>query len=126
MSKQAFYLQRMNDHVQYLQKIRATLKGTGDFQGMECTQCALGQWAYGEGRDEVLSYGAEMHDLYEDLLEQHKAFHQASSEALSCHQNDDEHGQYRAMTEMHTLSNDLVQRLLKMDAIARNVQKQVA
>lgn len=120
MNKQAFYLQRMNDHIQYLQKIRATLNGTGDFQGTKCTECALGKWAYGEGRDEILSYGADMRDLYESLLEQHEAFHQVSSAALQCHHKADEHGQYRAMTTMHTLSNDLVQKLLKMDKIARD------
>lgn len=42
MKKQAFFLQRINDHVQYLSKIKATLTRGGDFQGTHCQDCALG------------------------------------------------------------------------------------
>lgn len=117
MEKQAFYLKCMNDHVQYLRKIKATLKDEGDFQGTECTQCRLGKWLYNEAEQDLGEYGAEMQALYQTLLAQHQQFHDASSNALVCHCHQDEPGQYREVTEMHLLSNNLIQTLLQMDRI---------
>ncbi len=122
MKKQAFFLQRMNDHVQYLSKIKATLNHRGNFQGTDCQHCALGRWLYGTGAQEVQALGAEAHKLFEQLLEPHEKFHEASARALSHFQAGDEIGQYRAMTEMHQLSSYLIKTLLELD---RSALKQV-
>jgi hypothetical protein len=118
MKKPAFFLQRMNDHVQYLGKIKATLNQYGDFQGTECQHCALGKWLYGNGAHEASELGHEGARLFEQLIEPHEHFHEASARALSAFKQGDEVGQYRAMTEMHQLSNQLVKMLLDLDRYA--------
>lgn len=118
MKQKAFFLQRMNDHVQYLGKIKATLNQCGDFQGTDCHHCALGQWLYGEGQKEPSSLGEDGHALFEQLITPHEHFHQASARALNALEAGDEVGQYRAMTEMHQLSNHLVKTLLNLDRYA--------
>lgn len=115
MKKRAFFLQRMNDHVQYLSKIKATLNDTGSFQGTDCQHCALGQWLYGAGAQEVHTLGTDAHQLFEQLIEPHEKFHEASARALKHFEAGDEVGQYRAMTEMHQLSNQLIKTLLDLD-----------
>lgn len=118
MKKQAFFLQRMNDHVQYLNKIKATLNQRGNFQGTDCQHCALGEWLYGSGAKEVQALGSDAPKLFEQLLEPHEKFHEASKRALSHFEAGDEVGQYRAMTEMHQLSNHLIKTLLDLDRYA--------
>lgn len=122
MKKPAFFLQRINDHVQYLNKIKATLNQRGSFQGTDCHHCALGQWLYGNGAQEVQTLGIDAKKLFEQLIEPHEKFHEASARALSYFQAGDEIGQYRAMTEMHQLSNQLIKTLLDLD---RSALKQV-
>lgn len=117
MNKPAFFLQRMNDHVQYLSKIKATLNKRGNFQGTDCQHCALGKWLYGEGSHEVQALGSEIQMLFEQLFEPHEKFHEASARALAYFKVGDELGQYRAMTEMHQLSSDLVKTLLDLDRL---------
>lgn len=118
MKKTAFFLQRMNEHVQYLSKIKAALNKQTNFQGTDCQQCALGKWLYGEGLQEAHALGIDAQKLFEQLIEPHKKFHEASSRALTHFSEGDEVGQQRAMTEMHQLSNHLVQTLLDLDRFA--------
>ena len=118
-----FFLQRMNDHVQYLNKIKLTLSNQGNFQGLDCHQCALGKWLYGEGRTQAKQLGEEVRKLFDQLIEPHAAFHEASARALNCHQRGDEVGKYRAMTDMHKLSTGLIQKLLDMDKYANQQRK---
>ncbi|MFZ1341803.1 CZB domain-containing protein [Thiothrix eikelboomii] len=124
MNKPAFFLQRMNDHVQYLSKIKATLNKRGNFQGTDCHHCALGKWLYGEGPREVQALGADVHNLFEQLFEPHEKFHEASARALAHFKTGDELGQYRAMTEMHQLSSYLIKTLLDLDrTVAKHAQR---
>ncbi|TXH71813.1 MAG: hypothetical protein E6Q83_00935 [Thiothrix sp.] len=118
MKKQAFFLQRINDHVQYLSKIKATLTRGGDFQGTHCQDCALGHWLYGKGAQEIKTLGKDAHQLFEQLIEPHEKFHEASQRALAHFQAGDELAQYRAMTDMHQLSNHLIRMLLALDRSA--------
>ena len=115
MKQQAFFLQRINDHVQYLNKIKATLSKKGDFQGSDCHHCTLGKWLDGEGHEQARALGGDVSKLFEQLIDPHQKFHEASAQALTCMSLGDEVGQYRAMTEMHQLSNHLVQKLLEID-----------
>ena len=123
MKKQAFFLQRMNDHVQYLGKIKATLNKRNDFRGTDCYHCALGKWLYAEGAEEAQALGADVHKLFEQLIEPHEKFHEASARALNAFEAGDELGQYRAMTEMHQLSNYLIQTLLDLDRSANQTSR---
>ena len=118
MKKQAFFLQRMNDHVQYLSKIKATLNQRSDFKGTDCHHCALGKWLYAEGAAEAQALGADVHKLFEQLIEPHEKFHEASARALAHFAAGDELAQYRAITEMHQLSNQLIKMLLDLDRYA--------
>lgn len=117
MNKPAFFLHRMNDHVQYLSKIKATLNNRGNFQGTDCQHCALGKWLYGEGPREAQALGSEVYKLFDQLIEPHEKFHEASARALAQFKVGDELGQYRAMTEMHQLSSYLIKTLLDLDRI---------
>ena len=114
----AFFLQRLNDHVQYLKKIQATLDGSGDFKGSDYHDCKLGHWLYGEGPDEATSLGPEARALFDSLFEPHQRFHDASHDALRMHAANDETGTRAAVTEMHRLSSVLVSKLLSLDRMA--------
>lgn len=111
----AFFVQRLNDHIQYLRRVTNTLKGKDDFHGTSCTQCQLGLWIYQEGREDLDACTPEGSHLFELLEEKHKRFHDFSNEALAQHSSGDSVGSYRAMTEMHKLSNEMVSLLLEAD-----------
>jgi hypothetical protein len=118
MVKRAFFLLRLNDHIQYLKKIEATLAGTGDFQGTSHFDCKLGKWLYDEGMKQV----ANMKDsnakiLFNDIFEPHELFHRSSKAALDKKQAGDHEGAKVAMTEMYKLSHIIVQKLLALDKL---------
>lgn len=118
MLKRAFFLLRLNDHIQYLKKIEATLAGTGDFQGTSHLDCKLGKWLYDEGMKQV----ANMQDnnakiLFNDIFEPHKLFHKISKAALEKKQIGDHQGAKVAMTQMYKLSHIIVQKLLALDKL---------
>lgn len=116
--RRIFFLHRMNDHVQYLNKIKATLAGKGNFKGTDCRCCALGKWIYSEGVDYAAQFNPFAQQLFNDMVAAHERFHEASATTLQCQQVGNELGQYRALTEMYQLSNQLVQMLLKLDQMA--------
>lgn len=118
MADKAFFLMRLNDHVQYLRKIQATLEGKGDFQGSDYHDCKLGKWLYGSGADEAASIGAGAKAVFDSLFEPHKLFHEASKQALEKQQAADGAGAKQAVTEMHRLSALLVNKLLDLDRMA--------
>ncbi len=117
MQNKAFFLKRLNDHVQYLRQMKARLDGHNQFEPTSCRICALGEWLYGEGMKYASEHSEVMLNLFHALLEPHERFHAASEEALRCQQAGDELGMRRALTEMHTLSTTLINILLKMDGI---------
>lgn len=108
-------MQRLNDHIQYLDKVTKTLKGHSDFKGCDCHHCKLGTWLYGEAALEVQLYDEEAQTLFKVLLERHEQFHKISNDVLQSHATGDATSAYRGMTEMHKLSNQLVSLLLQMD-----------
>ena len=119
MPNQAFFLMRLNDHIQYLKNIEATLVGEGDFQGTSHLSCKLGQWLYGEGAKEVTQLkNPKAKEVFESLFEPHERFHTISYEALAKHQGGDKGGAQAAITEMHQLSHVISQKLLELDALA--------
>jgi hypothetical protein len=119
MSQRAFYLLRLNDHVQYLRKIQATLEGKGDFQGSDHRACKLGTWLYGQGEQEASAVGPEAKSLFDSLFEPHQRFHEASALALEKQRAGDTAGAGSAVTQMHRLSAVLVDKLLALDKLDR-------
>ena len=119
MSESAFFLRRMNDHVQYLGKLKATLADKGDFRGTDHHSCNLGRWLDGEGATQTLSIGAEAQAAFNSLLEPHERFHAASHRALELKAAGDTDGMEAAMTEMFKLSVTLVDTLMKLDAMSQ-------
>jgi hypothetical protein len=119
MDGKAFFLLRLNDHIQYLGKIRATLDGKGDFRGTDFHECKLGKWLYGPGPAEAEAGGAEAKALFDTLVEPHQRFHQASHEAIAKLEVGDDAGSKAAVTEMMSLSVKLVDTLLALDKAAR-------
>lgn len=115
MSGKAFFYQRLNDHVQYLNKIQSTLGGKGDFQGTDFHDCKLGCWIYGDGADEVAAVSDEAKQLFDSLIEPHQKFHEASKLAVEKHQSGDSTGAEVHVTEMHKLSATLVNTLIELD-----------
>lgn len=111
----AFFMQRLNDHIQYMKRVSNTLKGKDNFQGTACTHCKLGLWLYSEGKaDLAVDTEGGVH-LFEALVEKHEHFHIVSNEVLEKHAAGDGINSYRAMTEMHKLEGELVSLLLTAD-----------
>ena len=119
----AFFVQRLNDHIQYLGKVTNTLKGQGNFQGTNCHQCKLGTWIDNEGTHAIAHASPALQQQFAELVEKHELFHDFSIEALVKHQSGDHLNSRRAMTEMHKLSGQLVNLLLSMD---RQAHRQAA
>jgi hypothetical protein len=114
----AFFLLRMNDHLQYLNRVKATLDGKGDFTGCDHHSCKLGLWMDGVGVAESGELGPEARAVFDSLFEPHRQFHEASSQALRMQAAGDRHGSEDKLTEMHQLSALLVNKLLYLDTLA--------
>jgi hypothetical protein len=114
----AFFLLRINDHLQYLKKINATLEGRGDFLGGDHHSCKLGQWIDSSGPREASEVGAQAVALFEGVRAPHEQFHVASSRALALRAQGQERESAREVTQMHRLSSALVDLLLGLDQIA--------
>ncbi|MCU7842076.1 MAG: CZB domain-containing protein [Candidatus Thiodiazotropha sp. (ex Troendleina suluensis)] len=118
MTDKAFFFLRLNDHVQYLKKIQATLDGTGEFQGTDYHDCNLGKWIYSTGPDEASSVGDEAVSLFNTLLEPHQQFHNSSHQAIEKQNAGDIDGANHAITEMVKLSNVLIKILIDLDNLS--------
>ncbi|MBT2971361.1 MAG: hypothetical protein B6D72_01420 [gamma proteobacterium symbiont of Ctena orbiculata] len=119
MSENAFFLRRMNDHIQYLGKLKATLEDRGDFQGSDHHSCKLGKWLDTDGPAQSSAIGNDARHIFDSILEPHQQFHQASQQALDCKKNGDTSGMEEAMTEMFKLSAKLVDILMQLDTMSR-------
>jgi len=117
--KRAFFLLRLNDHIQYLKKIEATLAGTGNFQGTSHFDCKLGKWLYDEGMKQVSNMkDSHAKILFNEIFDPHELFHQSSKTALNKKQTGDNEGAKVAMTKMYQLSHTIVQKLLALDKLS--------
>ena len=115
----AFFFQRINDHIQYLRKLEKTLKGDGDFTGASHTDCKLGVWMFGEGRQEVAEAGDKAVAVFEGLFDKHQAFHEAGSRALQAKAAGQADAVTKEVTEMIKLSNVLIAGLTELDRLGR-------
>lgn len=115
MAASAFFFLRINDHILYLKKIQMTLEGSGDFRGTDFHSCKPGQWVYGEGAAEADALSPEARAIFDELIEPHRQFHDASQAALERQQGGDVDGAQQAITEMHNLSTALVNKLVQLD-----------
>lgn len=116
MAAKAFFMMRLNDHVQYLKKMDATLKGKDNFAGTDHFSCKLGKWIYNEGISEVEALtDPRAKTVFDSLLEPHERFHKISQEALNKKAAGDDVAAQAALTELHTLSNILANKLLELD-----------
>lgn len=112
----AFFIMRLNDHIQYLKKIDAALNGRSDFQGTNHHDCKLGKWLYGEGATEVaMMKHHQAKEIFDSLFEPHEHFHAIGKDALSKKQAGDMEGAKMALTMLHTLSSTLTKKLLELD-----------
>lgn len=119
MAGKAFFLIRINDHVQYLKKINRTLEGQDSFQGCSHTECKLGKWIYGDGETEIAALNnPKAQELFEELKEPHQRFHQVSADALAKQQAGDPDGAQQSITEMHKLSTIIYNKLLELDKLS--------
>lgn len=118
MAGKAFFLMRLNDHVQYLKRITDTLDGKADFAGTSHTDCKLGQWIYGEGEAEVASLSdPRAQETFEGIKDPHEKFHTISKAILAKHADGDAEGAKKAATEMHVLSTQIYNKLLDLDGM---------
>lgn len=118
--RQSIFLLRLNDHVQYLRKIQATLEGSGEFRGTGFHDGKLGKWLYGEGPTEAEAASPEAKAMFDSLFEPHKCFHQASHYAVEKQKAGDTAGSKAAISEMMKLSVVLVDTLLELDKTANS------
>jgi len=119
MKGNAFFMLRLNDHIQYLRKIQATLEGAGDFHGNDFHDCKLGKWLYDSGPAEAAAAGPEAKALFNALFEPHQRFHDASHLAIDKKAAGDETGAKAEITAMMKLSVVLVDTLLDLDKVAK-------
>lgn len=118
MAGKAFFLIRINDHVQYLKKINRTLEGQETFQGCSHTDCKLGQWIYGNGEVEVTALeNSRAREVFDSLKEPHEQFHQASADALAKQLAGNKDGAQQSITDMHKLSTIIYNKLLELDKL---------
>jgi hypothetical protein len=118
MPTKAFFLMRLNDHIQYLKNIEAALADEGNFQGTDHYDCPLGQWLHGQGANEVASLGShQAQQIFESLFEPHERFHSISQQALKKKQQGDKIGIQTTLTEMYRLSHIITQKLLELDTL---------
>lgn len=118
MAGKAFFMKRLNEHVQYLKKMDARLKNDSDFPGCSHVDCELGKWLYNQGKEEI----ANMKDpnaqkLFDSLFDPHERFHQVGREALQKKDEGDEAAVKKLMTEMHVLSTIITNKLLELDSM---------
>ena len=113
----AFFLLRMNDHLQYLNRFHATLDGRGNFHGTDHHNCKLGKWLDTDGPAETREVGPEGQAIFESIIEPHRRFHEASSQALELKEAGNQAAAEVKLTEMHQLSGQLVDKLLKLDSL---------
>lgn len=107
----AFFFQRINDHIQYLNRLQRALDKAEDFTCSTCHECKLGIWFDQEGKDEVAACGMDP----QALAEPHAAFHDACFRALECRHAGDAAGERAAITEMYKHSNTLINLLMELD-----------
>jgi len=114
----AFFLLRINDHLQYLKKTKSTLDGAGDFQGTDHHSCKLGVWMDTLGPQESIEVGPQAGAVFNAIHVPHEQFHSASERALSLKSAGSNREREKAITEMHQLSGALVDLLLQLDSLA--------
>ena len=117
MSETAFFMRRMNDHVQYLCKIEDTLDERGDFYGTDHHSCNLGRWLDNEGPEQSSAVGVEARTVLDQLISPHEQFHRASDQAFERKAAGDPAGMKDAMTEMYKLSTTMVNMLIELDSM---------
>jgi hypothetical protein len=115
----AFFLLRINDHMQYLNRIEATLEGRGEFRGTDHSDCKLGKWMATDGPGEAAAVGADGAATFAELLEPHRLFHEASANALKHQEAGQRDLSQLEFTKMYSLSKDLVDHLLELDRMAQ-------
>lgn len=114
----AFFLLRLNDHIQYLNRIKATLGGKGDFQGCGHHDCKLGKWMDTAGPAEASEVGPAAKAVFDSLAEPHEQFHEASAKALELALAGKTSESETEVTAMHQLSARLVAQLLELDRLS--------
>ncbi len=114
----AFFFQRLNDHIQYLRKVQGAIEDKNNFEGTDPHHCKLGEWLYGTGPEEAAAISNETRTIFDELFEPHERFHNANHRALEKHAAGDHEGCEKEMTEMHTLSGVLVNILIKLDGLS--------
>lgn len=119
LTTKAFFLMRLNDHIQYLKNIEKRLTGENDFAGSSHRECKLGKWLYGEGILEIAGLkNPKAQEIFESLFEPHQHFHEASAQAIEKYQAGDTQGAHQAITDMHVFSRIITQKLLQLDAMS--------
>ncbi len=118
MAAKAFFLMRLNDHVQYLKHITDTLDGKTEFVGTSHIECKLGHWIYGEGEAEIAALtDPRAKAIFDSLKDPHEKFHTISKDVLIKHSSGDAEGARKAATEMHILSTQIYNKLLDLDGM---------
>jgi len=118
MAGKAFFMKRLNDHIQYLKQIDAVVRGESDFKGTTHEACELGQWICHEGPEEIAAMtDTRAKEVFESLLEPHERFHDLGEKALEYMKANDEDNMKAAVTEMHVVSTIITNKLLELDSM---------
>ncbi len=115
----AFFFQRINDHIQYLRRLEATLNDKSDFRGTDCHLCKLGQWIDNEGPSQIPPGMDKAQLVFQEMTGVHEHFHVAGERALAAKDAGDADGVRQAVTDMLKDSNFLVAKLMELDRVCK-------
>ena len=116
--KKAFFLSRLNEHLQYMGDVEKSLNGDCEFQGCEFNHCQLGQWLYGAGTEEVLSLkNNRALKMFNRLFDVHKKFHEAGDQALLQKRRGYSEISSQCLSDMQLFCSQLITILLALDDI---------
>jgi hypothetical protein len=112
----AFFLLRISDHMQYLERVRATLDGQDDFSGLPHDQCQLGQWL---AEVERMAPLGDASSRLRALRELHERFHAESDHALELRDRPAQAQEH--VTGLFRYSGQLVDLLFELDRLPEEV-----
>ena len=99
-------------HMNYLNHVSDFVEGSADQPDITShTDCALGQWYYGEAAQDAAISG---HPDYAKLGDFHQQFHTLTAEAVSLSSSDSDSAQAK-ISEAYTLFGQISRDLLNID-----------
>lgn len=111
----SFLAQRVIDHSRWLDKVVSVLRNESKTAQLpDQHNCQLGKWYYGEGRQIIQGYSAEVKELYAKLEEPHRLVHQHGLAALQYHERGDSDTAFREAMNLTGAAREVISVLMRL------------